>query len=215
MSCPPRKCPSAVTSVPGNKQALLRVARAAPKDVGRGLARLNRADMEHLGVTVGDMVTVTCRERATVLKVMSLVGAKGGQRHIQMDGVARENVGARLDDRVAVELAEVADAQAVTLTTIGAALPPHAQRRRSCRAAHRRSRGQGRRARERQYVRLPGTELRRRHHRSRRLRGDHPGDPHPDQDRARPGRQRPRRGQGGVSGHRRSGPNRGPDPRDD
>ena len=124
---PAKKVPIAVTSVPGNKQALLRVARAAPKDVGRGLARLNRADMEHLGVTVGDMVTVTCRERATVLKVMSLVGAKGGQRQIQMDGVARENAGARLDDRVAVELAEVADAQAVTLTTIGAALPPHAR----------------------------------------------------------------------------------------
>ena len=124
---PAKKVPIAVTSVPGNKQALLRVARAAPKDVGRGLARLNRADMEHLGVTVGDMVTVTCRERATVLKVMSLAGAKGGQRQIQMDGVARENAGARLDDRVAVELAEVADAQAVTLTTIGAALPPHAR----------------------------------------------------------------------------------------
>ena len=73
---PVKKMPMAATSVPGNKQALFRVARAAPKDVGRGLARLNRADMEHLGVTVGDMVTVTCRERATVLKVMSVVARR-------------------------------------------------------------------------------------------------------------------------------------------
>ena len=115
-----------VTDAPDHKQALLRVARAVPKDAGRGLARLNAADMEGLGVTAGDMVSVTCRERATVLKVMSVVAAEHGQRQIRMDGIARENVGVRLDDRVAVELAEVADAKAVTLTAIGAATLPHA-----------------------------------------------------------------------------------------
>ena len=124
---PAKKAPADVTSAPGYQQALLRVARAVPKDAGRGLARLNPADMERLGVTAGDMVTVTCRERATVLKAMSVVAAERGQRIIRMDGIARENVGASLDDRVAVELAEVADAQAVTLTAAGVALSPHAQ----------------------------------------------------------------------------------------
>ncbi len=113
-------------SAPGQKQALLRVTRAVPRDAGRGLARLNPADMERLGVTVGDMVIVTCRERATVLKAMSVLAADRGQRTIQIDGIARENAGASLDDRVAVELAEVADAQTVTMTAIGTALPPHA-----------------------------------------------------------------------------------------
>ena len=124
---PAKKAPADVTSAPGYQQALLCVARAVPKDAGRGLARLNPADMERLGVTAGDMVTVTCRERATVLKAMSVVAAERGQRIIRMDGIARENVGASLDDRVAVELAEVADAQAVTLTAAGVALSPHAQ----------------------------------------------------------------------------------------
>ena len=91
---PAKKVPADVTGAPGYQQALLRVARAVPKDAGRGLARLNPADRERLGVTVGEMVTVTCRERATVLKAMSVVAAQRGQRMVQMDGIARENVGA-------------------------------------------------------------------------------------------------------------------------
>jgi transitional endoplasmic reticulum ATPase len=123
---PAKKARADRATAPGNKQALLRVARAVPRDAGRGLARLNPTDMEHLGVTAGDMVTVTCREHATVLKAVSVLAAERGKRQIQMDGIARENAGAGLDDRVAVELAEVADAQTVTMTAIGAALPPHA-----------------------------------------------------------------------------------------
>jgi transitional endoplasmic reticulum ATPase len=123
---PAKNAPAGRATARGRKQALLRVARAVPRDAGRGLARLNPTDMEHLGVTAGDMVTVTCREHATVLKAMSGLAAERGKRQIQMDGIARENAGASLDDRVAVELAEVVDAQTVTMTAIGAALPPHA-----------------------------------------------------------------------------------------
>jgi transitional endoplasmic reticulum ATPase len=123
---PAKNAPADRATARGRKQALLRVARAVPRDAGRGLARLNPTDMEHLGVTAGDMVTVTCREHATVLKAMSGLAAERGKRQIQMDGIARENAGASLDDRVAVELAEVVDAQTVTMTAIGAALPPHA-----------------------------------------------------------------------------------------
>ncbi len=123
---PAKNAPADRATAPGHKQALLRVTRAVPRDAGRGLARLNPADMERLGVTVGDMVTITCRERATVLKATSVLTADRGQRTIQIDGIARENAGASLDDRVAVELAEVADAQTVRMTAIGTALPPHA-----------------------------------------------------------------------------------------
>ncbi len=35
----------------------LKVAEALPKDLGRGLARLDPADMSRLGVSVGDVVT--------------------------------------------------------------------------------------------------------------------------------------------------------------
>ena len=123
---PAKKAPADHVSTRRHQQALLRVVRAVPRDACRGLARLNPADMERLGATAGDMVTVTCRQRATTLKVMCALSAERGERQIQIDGIARENAGTKLDDRVAVELAEVADAKAVTMTAIGAALPPHA-----------------------------------------------------------------------------------------
>ena len=73
---PAKKAPADVTSAPGPQQALLRVARAVPKDAGRGLARLNPADVRASGWLPGDMVTVTYRERATVLKAMPVVAAE-------------------------------------------------------------------------------------------------------------------------------------------
>ena len=46
-----------------------RIAEALPKDVGRGLARLDPKDMSELGVQVGDIIEVTSKQ-TTVVRVM-------------------------------------------------------------------------------------------------------------------------------------------------
>ena len=96
----------------------LRVAEALPKDVGRGIARLDPDSMEGLHASIGDVVAIT-GERATALKLMPAYPDARGKGLIQIDGIARENAGAGLDDRVRVELAAIADARTVTLSPIG------------------------------------------------------------------------------------------------
>jgi transitional endoplasmic reticulum ATPase len=96
----------------------LRVAEALPKDVGRGIARLDPDSMEGLHASIGDVVTIT-GERATALKLMPVYPDARGKGLIQIDGIARENAGAGLDERVRVELTAIQDARTVTLSPIG------------------------------------------------------------------------------------------------
>ena len=166
----------------------LRVARVMPRDAGRGMARLDPVDMERLGANIGDVVVIKGRQRSTALKVMPAPVAERGKRQIQIDGVARENSGAGLDERVVVELVKVPAAQAVTLTPIGSAARAASTGRLLCRAACRRVRGPGRRARQRQPFRFPAAELHRQQHRPRWFRADPAGDTRPDQGAAREGR---------------------------
>ena len=71
----------------------MRVAKAAARDAGRGTARLDPADMERLGVSVGDIVVIKGQQGSTALKVMPAPTAKRGKGQIQIDGIARENAG--------------------------------------------------------------------------------------------------------------------------
>jgi transitional endoplasmic reticulum ATPase len=96
----------------------LRVAEALPKDAGRGIARLDPNSMEQLHASIGDVVAIT-GEKATALKLMPAYPDARGKGLIQIDGIARENAGIGLDDRVRVELAAVQDARTVTLSPIG------------------------------------------------------------------------------------------------
>ncbi len=95
----------------------LHVAEALPKDVGRGLARLDPSDLERLGVSVGDVVEIVGK-RATVARAMPAYAAQRGQGLIQMDGILRANAGAGLDERVSVCRVAVQAARAVTLTPV-------------------------------------------------------------------------------------------------
>ena len=110
-----------------NLTVTLRVAKAMPKDAGRGMARLDPADMERLGAKVGDTVAIKGQQRSTVLKIMPAQAAQRGKRHIQIDGIARENAGVGLDEHVAVELAKVPGAKEVTLASVGSLRAPQAR----------------------------------------------------------------------------------------
>ncbi|HCU91466.1 MAG TPA: AAA family ATPase [Actinobacteria bacterium] len=106
---------------PAHKEApslTLRVAEALPKDVGRGVARLDPGGIEELGANIGDVIAIT-GQNSTALKVMPAYPDVRGKGLIQIDGIARENAGAGLDERVHVELATITDARKVALAPIG------------------------------------------------------------------------------------------------
>ena len=87
-----------------------RVAEALPKDVGRGLARLDPKDMAELGVEIGDVVEVVGKQ-TTVARVMPTHADLRGKRSIQIDGIARANAGAGLGEQVTVRRAEAKPAR--------------------------------------------------------------------------------------------------------
>lgn len=95
----------------------LRVAEALPKDVGRGLVRLDPEDLARLGVEIGDVVEVAGK-RATVARAMPAYAEQRSQALIQMDGILRANAGAGLDERVTVRRAEVQPARSVVLAPV-------------------------------------------------------------------------------------------------
>src|SRR5262245_39930991 len=107
-------------SVGATQSALsLRVAEALPKDVGRGIVRIDPRDLDRLGVAVGDTLQIAAG-RPTVARAMPAYLDQRGQSLIQMDGVLRANAGAGLDERVTVQRAEARPARALLLSAVEA-----------------------------------------------------------------------------------------------
>jgi len=98
----------------------LRVAEALGKDLGRGLVRLDPADMKGLGVEVGDIVEITGK-RTTVGKVMPAYKDQRGQSRMQIDGLTRENAGTGIDQTVEVRKVAARPAMRVVLSAVGMA----------------------------------------------------------------------------------------------
>lgn len=97
---------------------MLRVAEGMPKDAGRGMARLDPADMSRMGVAAGDVVEVR-GSRTTVARAVPSHPEYRGKGIVQIDGLTRHNAGAGLDDRVEVLPAAARPARAATLAPTG------------------------------------------------------------------------------------------------
>ena len=104
----------------GPIKATYRVVEALPKDVGRGLARLDPKDMAELGVEIGDIVEVTS-EQTTVVRVMPAHAELRGKHVIQIDGISRANAGASLGEPVAVRRTTAKKASTIVLSPTDAA----------------------------------------------------------------------------------------------
>ena len=98
----------------------LTVAEALPKDVGRGIARMDPDDMTRLGVGAGDIVEAGPR-RQTGLRAMPTYPEQRGQRIIQIDGISRSNAQAALGEVVEIKACRFDTATAVILTPASAA----------------------------------------------------------------------------------------------
>jgi transitional endoplasmic reticulum ATPase len=97
----------------------LRVVEALPKDVGRGIVRIDPRDLAQLGAGIGDTLQIAAG-RPTIARAMPAYLDQRGQALIQMDGILRANAGASLDERVTVQRAETRPARTLLLSTVEA-----------------------------------------------------------------------------------------------
>ncbi|MDR3637642.1 MAG: CDC48 family AAA ATPase [Isosphaeraceae bacterium] len=95
----------------------LKVTEALAKDLGRGLARLDPADISQRGLVIGDIIEVSGK-RKTVAKVMPAYKEHRGQARIQIDGITRENAGASIDQAIEIRKATPRQADRVVLTPL-------------------------------------------------------------------------------------------------
>ncbi len=95
----------------------LRVAEAKPRDVGRGIARIDPHDMEKIGVEVGDIVQVEGK-RKTAAKIMPAYPEDRGKSLIQMDGLLRGNAQVSLDEKVTVQKTSFLPADKIVLNPL-------------------------------------------------------------------------------------------------
>src|SRR6516165_4191683 len=98
-----------------------RVTEALARDLGKGLARLDPADIERLGLKVGDVVELTGR-RKTLGRLVPTYSAHRGRGRVQIDGVTRENAGVTIDQPLQVRPAAAAAAELVVMVPMSA--PP-------------------------------------------------------------------------------------------
>lgn len=96
-------------------EATLTVQEGLPEDAKKGIARIDVAYLDLLGLKLGEYVEITGK-RTTSVRVVPAFGDVYGRGTIQIDGVARENCGAGIGDRVRVRRAYPRPAQSVVLS---------------------------------------------------------------------------------------------------
>ncbi len=92
----------------------LRVAEAASRDVGRGIVRIDPADITTLGARNGDLVLIHGK-KTTIGKLLPAQRNERGLTIVQLDGLLRESAGCCLNDTVQLQRTDAMEAQHVTL----------------------------------------------------------------------------------------------------
>lgn len=96
---------------------ILRVAETKPRDVGRGIARLDPKNLEIIGAGVGDIIEIMGKGK-TVAKAMPAYAEDRGKGILQIDGLIRRNAQVSLDDKVTVSKTNYTAANKATLNPL-------------------------------------------------------------------------------------------------
>ncbi len=96
------------------KEAILRVAEAYYRDVGRSIARIDPEVMEELGLQSGDVIEIIGKESVPAI-VWPGYPEDRGKRIIRVDGSLRNNAGVSIDDKVRIRKVEARPAERVVL----------------------------------------------------------------------------------------------------
>ncbi len=100
-----------------NRYIELTVKEGLVEDSRKGIVRINREDMELLGLQTGDCVSVQ-GEKGIAVKVFPAFGDVYGMHVIQMDGIVRRNAGVGLNETVKISKAELRKARKVVLSPL-------------------------------------------------------------------------------------------------
>ena len=95
----------------------LKVNRAASKDVGRGIIRLDPSDMERIDCQIGDIVALS-GGRLTVARVLPAYTYDRGKSYAFIDGLLRENAAVAIGETITVRKCRALPAIEVTLAAI-------------------------------------------------------------------------------------------------
>ncbi len=96
-----------------SSEKVLKVAEAKSKDAGRGIARVDPAVMEVLGLTPGDVVQIEGKKR-TVAIVWPGYPEDANRGLIRVDGTIRRNAETSIDEKVAIRKVAVKEAERIT-----------------------------------------------------------------------------------------------------
>jgi transitional endoplasmic reticulum ATPase len=98
-----------------NDKIILKVAETNPKFVGRGMALVDPKVMEDLGLSTGDVLEVSTKNKKSYVLLWSSQSDDYGRKLIRIDGYTRNNIGIGIDDSVAVRKVAVRKAEQVVL----------------------------------------------------------------------------------------------------
>ena len=96
-----------------NEDKVLKVAEAKSSDVGRGLARIDPAVKEQLGLKSGDIVLIHGNKQ-TAAKIWPGDENDRNTGIIRIDGPTRRNAGVKIDEKIAIEKIEAKSASKVS-----------------------------------------------------------------------------------------------------
>ncbi len=96
------------------KTVTLRVADAAQRDVGRGIARIDPKVLQELGLTSGDVVQITGKRKTNAL-CWPGYEQDYGKGIIRIDGYLRNNAGVSIDDKVQIRKIDARIAERLAL----------------------------------------------------------------------------------------------------
>src|SRR5258708_1628440 len=96
----------------------LKVAEANPRDVGRGIARIDPEVMEKLGIDDSGEIIGLKGKRQTVVRIMPTFPELRGRGIVQIDGIIRENAQVGIEEQVKLTRMKVEVARKVTLSPL-------------------------------------------------------------------------------------------------
>lgn len=99
------------------ENVILKVAEAKPRDVGRGIGRVDPEIAEKLGLTAGDVIIIEGKKKTACL-FWPGYPEDYGKGIIRIEGAIRRNAGAGIDDKVTIKKAVAKSAQKVTLAPL-------------------------------------------------------------------------------------------------
>lgn len=100
-----------------NENVTVKVAEARPRDVGRGIGRIDPAVAEQMGLQPGDVVLVEGK-KTTACLFWPGYPEDHGKGIIRIEGAIRRNAGVGIDDKVHVRKATAKNAKRITLAPL-------------------------------------------------------------------------------------------------